>query len=229
MDTISTRRLALFSGLGGEKRMELEQQLARHATTVDRGAALALRGDEMRRLLILLAGNAHAEIVTGNGHVMVVENFIGPDVIALAVLFGPDPHYPVSVIADSICRVSQLEPERLLDLCQQDRSVLEHVLKDSGRRVAFLAGRLRMSQFASLRQKIAVYILEKRHRTNQDGVMFLVIPHSRQELADIFGVARPSLSREMGRLCDEGILCADGNRVSILDPDALTALATGCE
>ena len=229
MATISTVGISLFSHLDTEERLALERRLSDKAVAVERGRTLAARGDSLTSLLILFEGRAHAEIVTGNGHVMVVENFIGPDMIASAMLFSPDPRFPVSVIADSTCRVTHLERGRLLDLCQQNRGILENVLSDMGRRVTFLAGRLRMSQFASLRQKIAVYLTEHRPRVDRNGTVYVVIPHSRQELADLFGVARPSLSRELSRLCDEGILCAHGNRVEIRDHDVLTALVSGCE
>ena len=229
MSSVSSIQIDLFADLDARERADVDLHLAEKTRIVDRHNAIAHRGDSMTSLLILIQGRAHAEIVTGDGHVMVVENFVGPEAIALAMLFSPDPRYPVSVIADSACRITHVDRGHLLDLCQRNRTVLEHVLEDSGRRVSFLAGRLRMSQFASLRQKIAVYLADLRHRTNRDGTTCVFIPHSRQELADLFGVARPSLSRELSRLCEEGILCAHGNRVEIQDPDTLVSLVSGCE
>jgi CRP/FNR family transcriptional regulator, dissimilatory nitrate respiration regulator len=229
MDSVSSLGIPLLAGLNSVDRSEVDHRLAERARTVDRNQAISLRGDPMTSLLILVKGRAHAEIVTGDGHALVVENFLGPETIALAMLFCPDPHYPVSVIADSVCRITYLERELLLDLCQRSRAVLEQVLSDSGRRVSFLAGRLRMSQFASLRQKIAVYLADLRHRTDRESTTYVFIPHSRQELADLFGVARPSLSRELSRLCDEGILCAHGSRIEIRDPGTLASLVSGCE
>ena len=40
---------------------------------------------------------------------------------------------------------------------------------------------------------------------------------TREELADYLGTARPSLSRELGRMQDDGIIRLDGREVHILD------------
>jgi CRP/FNR family transcriptional regulator, dissimilatory nitrate respiration regulator len=221
--------LPLFRNLPDSQSARLNDQLDGSARTVRSGHVLAERGTPMDHLFILLDGNAHAEIISGDGHAMIVENFHGPDVIATAMLFAPHPHFPVSLIADSACTYSRLHRNTLLDLCQKHRSVLEALLADAGRRTAFLASRLRLTQFASLRQRIAVYITEAKPRTDRNGVEYVYVPHSRQELADMFGVARPSLSRELGRMGDEGIIWASGSTIQIIDRSTLETLVTGCE
>lgn len=221
--------IALFRGMAEPDANRLAQRLAPTLRSCDAGHVIAERGTAMTRLLLLLTGNAHAEIVGGNAQTMVVENFRGPDAIATAMLFAPRPHFPVTLVADSPCTTVEVPRGVLLDLAQQHRSVLEEVLADAGRRTAFLAARLRLMQFASLRQRIAVYISECTPRTDRNGTEYVHMNHSRQELADMFGVARPSLSREIGRMGDEGIIWADGSTIQIIDRSALEALVTGCE
>ncbi len=228
-NTTPIGKLPLFATLPKHETIQLNEQLSATARTVQQGHILAERGTPMDHLFILIDGNAHAEIITGDGHALIVESFHGPDAIATAMLFAPQPHFPVSLIADSVCIYTSLPRNSLLDLCQKYRSVLEALLTDAGRRTAFLASRLRLTQFASLRQRIAVYITEAKPRKDRNGVEYVYVPHSRQELADMFGVARPSLSRELSRMGDEGLIWADGNTVQIIDRPALETLVTGCE
>ena len=42
---------------------------------------------------------------------------------------------------------------------------------------------------------------------------------TREEIADYLGVARPSLSRELGRMQQEGIIRIDGREVFILNQE----------
>lgn len=226
---IDLSKIALFRDMPEEELSRLTQRLTGAVRTWAGGHVIAERGTPMAGLLLLLRGNAHAEIIGGNAQTMVVENFRGPDAIATAMLFAPRPHFPVTLVADSPCTTVDIPRERLLDLAQEHRSVLEAILSDTGRRTAFLATRLRLMQFASLRQRIAVYISECKTRTDRNGTEYIHVNHSRQELADMFGVARPSLSREIGRMGDEGIIWADGSTIQIIDRSALESLVTGCE
>ncbi|MEX2442194.1 MAG: Crp/Fnr family transcriptional regulator [Alkalispirochaeta sp.] len=226
---VDISKIALFRDMPEADLDRITRRLAGTTRTCAAGHVIAERGTPMEGLLLLLNGNAHAEIVGGNAQTMVVESFRGPDAIATAMLFAPQPHFPVALIADSPCTTVEVPRERLLDLAQQHRSVLEAILADTGRRTAFLATRLRLMQFASLRQRIAVYISECAPRTDRNGSEYIHVKHSRQELADMFGVARPSLSREIGRMGDEGIIWADGSTIQIIDRSALEALVTGCE
>ena len=49
-----------------------------------------------------------------------------------------------------------------------------------------------------------------------------MLPVNRQELSEILNVSRTSMSRELGRLQDEGILQMDGRQVTLHKPDEVT-------
>lgn len=74
-----------------------------------------------------------------------------------------------------------------------------------------------------------MFLSESTVRTDADGNRYIYVPHSRQELADMFGVARPSLSREIGRMVDEGLISVEENRFRLLRREAIRALVHGCE
>jgi CRP/FNR family transcriptional regulator, dissimilatory nitrate respiration regulator len=214
----SLSEIPLFARLSDREIARVTGHRSETMRTVAAEHEIVPRGTPMTALLILLDGNA-----------MIVENIHDPEVIATAMLSAPEPHFPVTVVADSACTYARLEREMLLTMSQKNRTVLEALLGDAGRRTAFLAARLRLTQFASLRQRIAVFISEEKIRTDRNGVDYIHVSQTRQELADMFGVARPSLSRELGRMGDEGIIWADGAAIQIIDRSALEALVTGCE
>jgi len=85
--------------------------------------------------------------------------------------------------------------------------MLDGLLADMGDRLQFLAQRLRMSQFGSIRQKLALYLIDHSPADRRSPVR---IPNTRQELADIFGVARPSVSRVISELEQEGVIETHG-------------------
>ena len=47
---------------------------------------------------------------------------------------------------------------------------------------------------------------------------------SQQEMADYFGVSRPSLARELAHMQDEGLISVDRKHITILNPEKLKKL-----
>ena len=50
------------------------------------------------------------------------------------------------------------------------------------------------------------------------------IRHSQKELAELFGIARPSFARELGTLVEEGIIEVNRRNIKILNLKALREL-----
>ena len=49
----------------------------------------------------------------------------------------------------------------------------------------------------------------------------LLLPHNREQMAEALNVSRTALSRELGRLRDEGIIEISGRHVTLLDPQEI--------
>ncbi len=51
-----------------------------------------------------------------------------------------------------------------------------------------------------------------------------MIPITQNELSELFGVARPSLSRALREMNDEGLIDANGRSIRLINKEALSAL-----
>jgi CRP-like cAMP-binding protein len=109
----------------------------------------------------------------------------------------------------------------VLRMMQASERFLLNYLQDSGLRLTVLAEKLRLIQFSTIREKIASYLLDLADKQFTDSPSVSV---SREALAEIFGVSRPSLSREFSRMIDEGILSQEGRRIHILHRKELEAI-----
>ena len=69
---------------------------------------------------------------------------------------------------------------------------------------------------STLRQKIAKYLLLNR----EDELVNLTI--SREEWADILATTRPSLSRELSNMVDDGLIEIKDKKIRIIDLDNLS-------
>ena len=212
------REAYLFQGIGAEELAPMLRSREGSVHSYHSGAIIGFRGDRYDRLMIVLEGEVSAEFQDYDGRVLKVETLRASEALASAILFSSSPFLPVNVHAATDVRIFALPRQEVLKLCREDERILKNLLEDNGNKVTVLAEKLRLIQFASIREKIASYLLDQADTRGSDNIE---LNYSKEQLAELFGVTRPSLSREFSSLCSEGILQQKGKRVLILDREAL--------
>jgi len=188
----------------------------------DAGRVVLLAGCVYDDLRLIVEGEAAAEMTSGEGKTVIVETLRAPEPVATAVLFSPSRLLPVTLIARTRLRVAVIPRKQLLSLSAAFPTLLEALLMDMGRRVAFLADKYRSLSFATLRERLADWLL--RNAESRPEGLVVRLQSSKERLSAVFGVARPSLSREFGELEARGLLEVEGRRIRILDEKGLQAL-----
>lgn len=182
------------------------------------GNLIAQRGDEYSSLMILVQGELSAEISDAQGHTLKVESLHAPSPVAAGILFGDDNHLPVSLTAVVDAHIISIHRDVLLKMAAEDPKLLRTLLRDAGNRIHFLADKLRFMKFHTIREKLCTYLLELDQRSPGQ---LLNLPYSMETLAELFGVSRPSLSRVMGNLVDQGLISRSGRSYRIKNRSAL--------
>jgi CRP-like cAMP-binding protein len=89
-------------------------------------------------------------------------------------------------------------------------------------RALFLNKKLEYLSIKNMRGKICAFLLEQYNRC---GTTTFLLPLKRNEMADYLNVARPSLSREMGRMKEEGLIDFHKASMKLKDLEALRRMA----
>jgi CRP-like cAMP-binding protein len=182
---------------------------------------IVFEGDEVNGLYILLNGSVRGEMTNYQGKVVKIEDIDGCQLLAPAFLYGKDRHYPVDIIANkqSECiYISRISFDKLLKRSKQMNANFRDII---AAKTQFLSSKIKFLALQPIKGKIASYLL-KRTRTNRAD--YLTLPYSQDKLADLFGVTRPSLTRAIRELDQEGIIGAEGKKIHILDRQALEDL-----
>ncbi len=224
MDDRELSRIALcapFPALGGGEIRSALERVNVVVRTWRAGETIARAGESWTGYAALLTGEARAEMINDEGRTFVVETFHAPAAIATAILFSPERLLPVSLVAVSDSRIAAIPRDQFLRLCASDAGLLEELLGDMGARLSFLAERLRATQFATLRERFADWLVRRSELRDSPDIR---LDSGRERLAELFGVARPSLSREIGALVRRGLIEARGREIRILDMRGLRDL-----
>lgn len=178
------------------------------------GEPVALQGDVYKELFIVDKGLLRTEMTDAEGTRVTLEEIIAPRTVAPAFLFASNNCLPVSIFAVQPSSVVSIPKNKLITIMHNDNRVLENYLRIISDRSRFLSDRLRLISFGTIKSKLRSYFLELT-RDNSYGTF--TIPHTHQELADMFGVTRPALSRAIRQLEDSGIIRRkEGRRYELL-------------
>lgn len=123
--------------------------------------------------------------------------------------------------AQSDCEVLFLDLSALFNeekcTCRFKMKVAVNLLREMAAKTEFLNGKVRILAQKRLRDKIKVYFQSRK----PDNRGFISLPFSRSEFAEYLCVDRSALSRELGRMQDEGLIRSGRNGFQILDKEFL--------
>ncbi|TAJ12440.1 Crp/Fnr family transcriptional regulator [Marinilabiliaceae bacterium JC017] len=220
MNTDIIAHSPLFKGVSVTELEELLRQVLYKLKNYSAGQMIAQSGEECKSLQIVLSGSVKGEMVDFSGKTIKIEDVVSPRSLAVAFLFGKNNYYPVNIVANADVEIFSLPKTSVVKLLQLNEAFLTNYMNTISSKAQFLSDKIRFLSFHSLRGKLVHYILQLSR--GLDGEV--ILPNSQDELASMFGVARPSVGRMLRELHNEGYIEAKGKSVRIIDRQGLLNL-----
>ncbi|WP_246240485.1 Crp/Fnr family transcriptional regulator [Anaerocolumna sedimenticola] len=101
--------------------------------------------------------------------------------------------------------------------CNAHSVIIQNMLGILAQKAYFLNNKVQLLTSGSLRQKIAKYLLE-----NCNNKKYVKLTMNREQFSAYLNVTRPSLSREMIKMQEDGLIEVDRDMVKIVDMDKLS-------
>jgi CRP/FNR family transcriptional regulator, dissimilatory nitrate respiration regulator len=222
MDYSVLARAPLFKGLTAEDIEAILSAVPYKVKKFLKGTLISQAGEAVKSLMIVTSGAVKGEMVDYAGRVIKIEDIPAPGALASAFMFGNSNRFPVNVIAISDGELLVIEKLDFLKLLMNNDIVLINFLDMISNRSQFLSEKIKFLNFKTIKGKLAHFLLQK---AGKDGLV-VILDMTQNELADYFGVARPSVGRALGEMEDEGYIEAKGKRIRILDKEGLAILTT---
>lgn len=218
--SLKLEEVTLFKGL---KEEEIESMLNKHAQrqTFKKGEYIFVKGDKPKYMYILEEGALSVFNDDVFGKRELLSSFSHPgDLFAEVYLYLEKRTYHFSAIADSDVKAIVISKEFFNQIYDLDtkigRIVTENYLNILSEKLYYFNQKIRMISGFTLRQKLSRYILE-----NRDDALEFNLAYNREELADYLGSTRPSVSRELSKMQEEGLISIDRSKITILDLEEL--------
>jgi CRP-like cAMP-binding protein len=216
---------ALFAGIPADTLAVMLDCLQPKMLTYAKGSFIAVAGEPFTGLGILLTGEAAVVKENVAGIRSVLTTLQTGDMFGEMIAFSSRKSWPASVFAQSECSVVFLPPQKITGTCPHacdgHQRLIRNMLLIVSEKALTLNRKVEYLTIKSMRTKIATYLIEQ-HKHN-DKKTFL-LPLKRNDLADFLNVSRTALSREMGRMRDEGLIDFYRSSVKLTNIEELSKL-----
>lgn len=198
---------SLFAHISGKDLDIMVHCLQPKVCMYQKNSYIAIGGEPFIGLGLLLTGEATVikEDLVGNRNIMTVLK--AGTIFGEMIAFSGKQAWPASVFAQTPCSVIFLPPDKIVGncahACASHTQLIKNMLSILSEKALLLNRKVEYLTISSMRAKISTYLLEQYNLT---GNKVFNLTLSRNDLADFLNVSRTALSREMGRMRDEGMI-----------------------
>ena len=215
------RRCHLCTQLDDSELAALNEIISVRSLT--KGEILFIQGDAATGFFVLLSGRVRVYKASPDGKEYTLHLIRPGQMFAEVVLFEGD-QYPANCAAMEESRVAFFPKGPFLALLERSPRIS---LKMIGGLSSFVREFNQMVEDLSLKEvpsRLASYLLGEREQTGSDS---LSLDISKSELARSLGTVPETLSRNLKRLAELGVISVGGKSIVILDLSRLRSIAEG--
>jgi len=210
----------LFAGLNVQEITLLINKVLHQVRHFSNNEVLAFSGERIEKAMILLEGKLKGEMVDYAGGSLKIEEIEPPQMVAPAFLYGPQSFFPVNLSALSSGKLLIIYKNDFTQLLSSDLRILNNYLNIVSVKAQFFSRKISFLSFKTIREKIASFLLQN----IKSGNSILILNQSQKGLAEMFGVARPSLARTISQMEGDNIIHWERNQVIIINYQSLQSI-----
>lgn len=204
----------LFSALPEILLHKLLQNNSIIGVSYDSGELVHLEEEPCSTIEIVLKGNLSIEQVGEDGDIFTIATFGPESLIGGNLVFSSLPRYAHTILTIERCLLIRIRADILFCLLTGYSEFLKNFLTLISDNTVMVNDRLSHMMQYSLRQRLLLYIRAEMIRQKSQNVVLSI---TKTRLAQILGVSRTSVSRELAKMRDEELLILDKRNITLLN------------
>ena len=170
-------------------------------------------GETCSKMEIILAGKVTVERIDESGNLMTIAEFLSGEILGGNLLFSKNPHYPMTITAKQPTVILEINKDRLFQLFSDNHEFLKSYLEFVSDHATILGDRIKHYVNKTIRESVMCYLDYERRKQNSNNIKLGI---TKKALAEKIGVHRTSLSRELAKMRDEGLINFDAESIEVL-------------
>lgn len=160
-------------------------------------------GEVCSKLEIILSGKVVIERIDESGNLMTIAEFFNGDVLGGNLMFSKNPYYPMTVTAKEATLILEINKDRLFSLFSDNHEFLKSYLEYVSDHTVILGDRIKHYVNRTIRESIITYLDYECKKQNSN---IIKLSMTKKALAERIGVQRTSLSRELAKMREDGLI-----------------------
>jgi len=212
------QKSVLFRRLNEDNIMALLRFLQVKTETYEKDSIIAFEGDKCTKLGIVASGKVELQNIYPSGKVATLTLLQEGESFGEAILFSDKDIYPISTVAKTRTTIIFIEKNAIMHGLTHHPILLDNFLKLLSNKLMMMNLKVKVLSLDTIRQKLCNYLLKEYKLQNSTMIQTAM---SRKDMAEHMSIQRPSLSRELIKMKEEGLIDFDKSTIKILDVDAL--------
>lgn len=199
-------KIPFFYGLTEAELDEIQKLHCMHSALFEKNTLILHAGDRIHEMGIVMSGSVNIENVDLWGNKSILSNIQPGQTFAETYALRREPMMVDAVAAEN-CKILFLDMSVLMDSSHTGRTwyvkMLTNMLNISVQKNLTLSSRIFCTSSKTIRGRILTYLS---FLSVNSGSKIVTVPFDRQQLADYLNIDRSALSKELGKMRDEGII-----------------------
>ncbi|MGB7605516.1 MAG: Crp/Fnr family transcriptional regulator, partial [Lutisporaceae bacterium] len=204
----------LFKDLSYQNIESLFEKNSYNIKNYKKNSVIYFQNEKCTTFDIVLKGTVSVQGIDDKGNYVSISDFNIGDVIGGNLLFSHKNFYPMMVLSKTDVTILHLKKDLILNLCQSNTTFLINFFQSLSDKTLILTDKIKTLSFKSIRQCIIDFLIFESYAQNSNVIKLTL---TKKQLAEKFGVQRPSLSRELNKMRKDGLIEYDAYSIIIHD------------
>lgn len=179
----------------------------------DKNEVVHLQNEISKTMDIVLEGKLSIQKIDQDGNILKLVVFLGGELLGANLLFSSSNSYPMTVVADAKTVVLHISKELVLALSRKNVRCMDALLREVSDKALVLTSKIDGIALKGIREKINDFIKYESYIQKSNTIKLSI---SKKDLAQRMGIQRSSLSRELNKMRQDGLIEYDAKTITLL-------------
>lgn len=181
--------------------------------TYAKNSIVHFEGDHCFKMELILSGKVVLVRIDESGNLLSIAEFYKDDILGGNLLFSKNPYYPMTTTTLEKTIILEIEKNLLFTLLSESPIFLSAYLEFVADHTILLGDKIKHYVNKTIRECVLGFLeYESKHQNSNK----IILNMTKQTLADKIGVQRTSLSRELSKMRNDGLIKYDSKSITIL-------------
>ena len=170
-------------------------------------------GELCSKLEIILSGKVVVDRIDESGNLLTISEFYSNDILGGNLLFSKNPYYPMTISTQLPTEILEIDREMLFELFCYNPRFLQNYLELISDHAFILGDKIKHYVNKTIRESIMNYLNYESKKQNSNQIKLNI---TKKALAEKIGIQRTSLSRELAKMREDGLIIFDRDSITLL-------------